>query len=521
MKIVRPRINRVPCMEPLSRPILCVLLCACFALLPCLWAQAAEFDLWGKPVTIHGYLSQSAGIGIGGEHFDTQKRLQSAVFQGLIEGAYEPADTVRMFASGRLNADWAYPMLGGNTLWKEKGFNESRDRLYVFDDGRDLLNEAHVTWRPDRFYLRLGKQIVRWGETDGFRLMDQINPVDQRRGLADVEFETTILPLWLARGEYALRDLPAWCQSLSFQGIFNPNVQFRHNESIQPGNTAWGIWAPGRDVPLGQLYPLDYAHLGSADARLKEPGGSEGFEYAFRVRSIVRDTTLTLNYYYGRDKDPVVTRAGPSRTEISPYDGRLIVHPFVQGFYPLFRFLGGTMARDIDALQWTALGGVAPVLRLEAFYAFSKTFASDRDNVFVQHDEVRWAAGIDWKVKINFLNPGAFFTISPQFYQRRIIGYPGGDSLTGPGGEPLRENNYQASLLISTAYMGGKLQPSLFWLRNVTEQADFVKLQLAYDWSEHYRYMAGMLFFDGQKTGRSYEQFSNKDQVYFTASYRF
>jgi hypothetical protein len=72
----------------------------------------------------------------------------------------------------------------------------------------------------------------------------------------------------------------------------------------------------------------------------------------------------------------------------------------------------------------------------------------------------------------------------------------------------LRENNYQASLLISTAYMGGKLQPSMFWLRNVSEQADFVKLQLAYDWSEHYRYMVGMLFFDGEKAGRSYEQFS-------------
>ena len=147
------------------------------------------------------------------------------------------------------------------------------------------MSEAHVTWRPDQFYLRLGKQIVRWGETDGFRLMDQINPLDQRRGLADVEFENTILPIWLARAEYAVRDLPVWAQALSFQGIFNPNAEFRHNESIQPGNTAWGIWAPNRDLPLGQAYPPDYAHLGSADARLREPTGSEGFEYALRVRT--------------------------------------------------------------------------------------------------------------------------------------------------------------------------------------------------------------------------------------------
>ncbi len=34
----------------------------------------------------------------------------------------------------------------------------------------------------NQFYFRVGKQIVQWGETDGFLLMNQINPIDQRRG---------------------------------------------------------------------------------------------------------------------------------------------------------------------------------------------------------------------------------------------------------------------------------------------------------------------------------------------------
>ncbi|HOW55699.1 MAG TPA: hypothetical protein PLR60_13740 [Syntrophorhabdaceae bacterium] len=491
------------------------------AALLCTNSPAAEMQLWGKPLSIHGYLSQSVGFGIAGEHFDTQESFQSAIFQGLIEGTYEPRHDMRIFLSGRFNADWAYQALKDNTNWRDKGFDESRGKLYVFDDFKDILNEAHITWRPDHFYFRLGKQIVRWGETDGFRLMDQINPLDQRRGLADVEFETTIQPTWLVRAEYGVPDLPDWCQSLSFQVIFNPNLQFVPNESMKPGNDVSGIWSPYIEIPTNRPYPRDFGYMGSADSRLTEPGGSDGFEYALRLRAVVRDTVVTLNYYYGSDKDPVVRTAGLPRPEVSPYDGRTIFHPNVEGYYPMFRFVGGTLTTDIDPLQSTALGGVAPLLRLEGFYAFNKTFTWDRLNAFEQHDEIRWAAGIDWKVKIPLLNQLSFFTISPQFYHRKIMNYPGEGMLSGPGGESLRENNYQASLMISTGYLGGKLQPSFFWLRNISEKANFFRLQTVYDWSHHWRYTLGVLFFDGDKAGKSYQALKHKDQLYLTISYRF
>lgn len=483
-------------------------------------AAAHDVQLWGKPLNIHGYLSQSMGFGIAGEHFDNQKRFQSAIVQGLIEATYEPERHIRMFLSGKLNADWAYQVPHGST-WRKKGFNKSRDRLYVFDSTKDLLNEANVTWHRDSFYLRVGKQIVRWGETDGFRLMDRINPVDQRRGLADVEFENTILPIWLVRTEYAVPVLPAWLQTLSFQGIFNPHVQFRPNEGIQLGNSVSGIWAPNVTAALGGRYPLDFAHIGSADELIVEPKGAKGYEYALRAKGAVRDTTVTLNYYYGRDKDPVTRVNGPFRTDRSPYDGRLIIHPNIKGFYPVLRFAGGTVATDIDPLQSTAIGGVAPVFRLEAFYAFGSTFTSNRQNMFNHHDEIRWAAGADWKVKIPLLNPFASFTISPQFFHRRIIGYPDNDTLTGPGGEPVRKNNYQSSLMISTGYLNNKIQPSVFWLRNWSERADFYRFQVTYDWSHHWRYTAGTLFFNGAKKERSFDVFSHKDQAYFTVNYRF
>jgi hypothetical protein len=199
----------------------------------------------------------------------------------------------------------------------------------------------------------------------------------------------------------------------------------------------------------------------------------------------------------------------------------LVLHPSVEGFYPRLRFVGTTLTKDIDPLQATAIGGVAPVFRLEAFYAFDNTFTRNLDNSFVRHDEVRWAVGVDWKLKLDLLNPLAFFTISPQFYQRTILGYQNDTTLTGTGGQQLRPDNYQASLLVATRYLSGKLQPSFFWLRDISERADFFRLQVVYDWSDQWRGAVGCLLFNGEKKGRSFETFSHKDQVYVTVSYRF
>lgn len=54
---------------------------------------------------------------------------------------------------------------------------------------------------------------------DGIRLMDQINPLDQRRGFADVEFETTIIPIWLVRANYSLPVHSRWLQNLGFEFV--------------------------------------------------------------------------------------------------------------------------------------------------------------------------------------------------------------------------------------------------------------------------------------------------------------
>lgn len=476
-------------------------------------AVAEEFSVLGRPLQLFGYATQGAALGTHNS-YDTEAGLQSALMNLFAEGDYAIRDDLKFYAAGMLTVDWAYQLNADRESWEDKLFNKSKKVLNVDSNDWQLLKEARLSWTPGDFLFRIGKQIVSWGEMDGFRLMDQINPLDQRRGFADVEFETTIIPTWLARVDYYPKIKASWLQDLGFEFVFNPNAEFIPDQGIQPGNDVGGIWAPNVLIP--GPFPRGEAHLGSTFNDIIKPKAfnSDGYEYAFRVKANLMGSIITLNYFYGLDNDPVTLNAPlPPKVGMAS-DGRLIVHPFLTGKYPLFRFAGATFSRDVTALRASFLGDVAPVVRVEAFYAFSDTFAGSF-NRFVKSDEFRGAIGLDWKVKIPFLNARTYFAISPQFYWRRIIDYPSIEEISG-----LKKDNYQSTLGINTSYFHNKLTPSFFWLRDWRTQSDMFRLQLIYDHDYHWHFTVGALLLDGSKRGQGFELFDNKDQVYFKISYK-
>ena len=511
-------------------------------------------EVFGKPLTLSGYINQSVGFGIGGDEYDTKEGFQSAIFQSLVEGLYEPRRDLRIFVSGMLNTDWAYTILDDNNDWKDREFDKSRSELSVLDESETLLKECHVTWAPENWIFRIGKQIVGWGETDMIRLMDQINPTDQRRGMTDVEFETSIIPIWLMKAEYFPEHQIAWLQDLGFELTFNPNAQFISNKGFSTGNDEHGIWAadasagnfvdftsilPGTYippelvpifapalVPLIPLMPLRPGRVGSMDLRIEEPDKwSEGNEFGFRVKTVVKDAFITFNYFYGRDNSPILRATNNARMRTAT-DGSVIVHPELEGYYPRFRIAGLTFTRDFESLYSTALGGVAPVLRFETFYGFDNTFAtSGKANPllgqvedFEKYDEMRYMVGIDWKIRVRWLNPRDSFMISPQFIHQHILDYPSSYELTGTAG-PVKKNNYNTTLMISTSYFHNKLKPMVFWGRSYqgSVKGDMILAQLVYERDHHWNFT--LQGFWAENDGM--DAIDHKDHISFTVGYRF
>ncbi len=477
--------------------------------------MAKEIILFDNPLNLLGYATQGAALGLH-NNYDTEPGFQAALMNLLLEGDYKISDRLRFYGSGLLTVDWAYQLNSNRSSWEEKGFPKSHDRLNVDYLDWQTVKEAHLTWTPGDFMFRVGKQIVVWGETDGFRLMDQINPLDQRRGFADVEFESTIIPTWLLRANYAPKLQSDWLLDLGFEFVFNPNAEWIPNQTILVGNDVGGIWSP--NVLISGPFPGGEAHLGSSIANIPKPSlwSRDGFEYAFRIKANILDTLITLNYFYGLDKQeniPVqINAAHPPLISIAS-DGLLIIHPYLNGKYPSRRFVGFTLSKDITPLKATSLGGVSPVVRVEALYSFQDTFASNI-NTFFKSNEIRWAIGIDWKVKIPLLNPRAYFTVSPQFTQRAILDYPS-YGLVG-----FSKNNYLVTLLLKTSYLNAKLTPSFFWLRDITQQADLFKVEVDYDYTSSWRGTVGMLLLDGSQKNKGFQVFENKDYVFFKITYK-
>jgi hypothetical protein len=356
--------------------------------------------------------------------------------------------------------------------------------------------------------------------------MDQINPVDQRRGITDVEFETTILPIWLVRSEYYFQPDSSWLQDLGLEFIFNPNADFREDEVITPGNDVAGIWAPNVKIPLPPLpiFPNRYMHLGSLDAFIDRPDSfdDDGFEYGFRVKAVINDTIVTLNAFYGRENSPITindTSRLPRLELDSAEDGRAIFHPPVRGHHALIRFAGFTVTRDFENLYISALGGVAPVFRLEALYAWENTFSADGGTRFKKYDEVRWALGIDWKIWWRLINERAAFMISPQFIHRKILNAPskGLTSTTGP----VRDDNYQTTLMMNTSYFHNKFVPMFVWVRDIRERSNMFIMQATYERSDKWNYTLGTVLYNGEKSEAAFDALTNKDHVFFTVGFRF
>jgi len=480
-------------------------------------AIAEEFSVAGRPLKLFGYATQEVSYGFS-DAYDTEKGINSALMNLFVESAYDITKDLKFYGSGMLSVDWIYQLKCNDSSWVDKLFSKSKGNLNVDDKYWQLLKEARLTWTPGDFMFRVGKQIVSWGELLGFSIMDQINPLDQRRGFLDVEFETTIIPIWLFRADYYPKITSSWLQDLGFEFVYNPNADFIPNQDLMAGNAEGGIWAPN--------IPIPGAHLATAVSKISTPDRwKEGNEFAFRVKANMLGAITTLNFFYGRDNSPVTKLIPPFMSPIPPdilaSDGALLLHPFQEGKYPFFKYVGATIAKELIPLRASFLGDVAPTIYLEALYAFDSTFTFTNPlfpfpvQRFGKSDDFRSGIEVTWKVKIPALNARTYFSFMGEFFYRRIMDYPSVEEIAG-----LKKNNYQTFLNVNTQYFHGKFTPSFTWIHDINSNSNFFIPKLVYDFDYHWHFTLGGQLFSGAKNGQGLQLFDNKDQIFFKVAYK-
>ena len=84
----------------------------------------------------------------------------------------------------------------------EKYIDDRISRLNDRARQRHRLFLAYIDFDKGPFFLRIGRQVLAWGETDIFRLLDNINPLDDSFGGFFIALDERRLPIEMIRSSY-------------------------------------------------------------------------------------------------------------------------------------------------------------------------------------------------------------------------------------------------------------------------------------------------------------------------------
>jgi hypothetical protein len=395
---------------------------------------------------------------------------------------------------------------GKDTQSRAKRVSQSRHRLY----------QAYMDFEGGPVFVRIGRQNLSWGETDNFRLLDNINPLDNGFGGFFVDLDERRIPLDMLRMNVALPDIGPFSQAFveGFGALGN-------RQSYSPGIPVGSPWNPGS---LSAPNPLLRTQIRTPDL--------DDFRGGMRLVFNAIDTTFSVAHYWTYLDIPAVHLIAPANNDDPIFTGLTTLSNRVQAIqtapvvpitgasasfalpslYTIvrseFAYFHGEAAncqgtgRPVDALQF--IEDADPALErnlkcgLDPFLFpgyLTQTSLNGRGAIvgdFETRDSVNVALGFDINRYLRWLNPGQTFFISTQVFYKHIIDAlddqvlpvivrrlpldvdnvaPDGRSAVFPlnlllENEPLeprlakvQQNQVLHTLRIQTSYRGGTIQP--------------------------------------------------------------
>src|SRR5262249_57400064 len=182
--------------------------------------------------------------------------------------------------------------------WMNKKVNQTRLFEWYFNINKGPL------------FSRVGRQNLSWGETDGFRLLDQINPLDNLFGGFLVALDERRVPLSMLRAQWSFGTVGP-ISDLTLEGFVSPdrrtNAWYALNQGsywntptatsqvlvgkMPCGGPLYGRKNPGPSDQPGNGIPCSVRAQGP-QSRLSDSRGG------VRLIGTINDFTLSLAHYY-------------------------------------------------------------------------------------------------------------------------------------------------------------------------------------------------------------------------------
>jgi hypothetical protein len=319
-------------------------------------------------------------------------------FYGVWKQFYDAADHID--GNYRRYLEWA-------AQGTDKAVNEERS----YSSFRDICRELYGELNGPMFQVRLGKQIVSWGETGFERMVDQINPIDQRGNLnpAYPDFAEIKQGLWMGRFFFTPPDQP---MDLTYELLVIPDFQPTILNPVGYHNTHPRAFNSLKNP--NEMYEAYYRD--APDGSFSKP------EWGGRIRGFLAGYDWTLSYFNHRVDDGVL---GPDRAlkqGIGPALGSTrftrnadLRFMHLNNLYPLsnvYRYpwqqdVGFTVNKPVDVripiIPGTDLAMTGNIARMEALWEHNKPALHAEALAGLKSDitrQDRYAVCVSWATKI-------------------------------------------------------------------------------------------------------------------------
>ena len=191
---------------------------------------------------------------------------------------------------------------------------------------RNRINELYVDYTKDRFFVRVGRQAISWGESDTIALLDVQNPFDLTLGAPGFfqDVDEARIPLWTLRTTVKLIDSWRWLSSLFADAYVVPGP-IDTTVPINPmtgGVSPFGpdVGDPQTQVDAANADPIVRAGLGGNRLhivtvdRLPENNWSNSRWGARLTGVLLRDYTVQGWFFrtFNQAPVPLLTSPGPT-----------------------------------------------------------------------------------------------------------------------------------------------------------------------------------------------------------------
>ncbi|GAB3279849.1 DUF1302 family protein [Parahaliea aestuarii] len=342
-------------------------------------------------------------------------------------------------------------------------------RLFFNDYSEFELRELFVDGYLNDVFVRAGKQQVVWGQADGFRVLDVVNPMNLREFILE-DSEDRRIPTWMLNLEVPVGQWMA-------QFLWIPDTTYDQVPSLQDK----ARFAP--TSPLFVPYPAapGPVRVSPADKPRQFFGDSDA---GARINGFIGGWDLSLNYFYH-----YLDRPAPYQT---PSGEVFVIAPA----YERSHLLGGTLSTVYGDL--TLRGELA---------AHSERYFITR-NATTDNQGILSSAAVESVLGLDYNGFSDTF-ISAQVFVSRILDHDPGMTVSA--------TQSTTSLLVERVYLNQTVTLGGQWFQSLNDSDGLLRLSVDYRWRSHIIFSAGLDAFYSDDLGL-FGQFDGRDGISFGVS---